>query len=89
MNKGELVDAVANRLNETKTNAQRLVDAVLESIIEGVQKDDKVAVSGFGTFKKRRRKARTGINPATKQPIHIEASTTVGFTASSTLRNGV
>jgi DNA-binding protein HU-beta len=76
---GELIQAL--------TVATKAVEAVLAGIVEGVTKDDKVAIAGFGTFKKKQRKARTGINPATKQPITIEASTTVGFTASPTLKD--
>lgn len=89
MNKGDLVDLVATETKVTKSEALKLVDAVIRGIVQGVQSDEKVAISGFGTFRKRHRKARTGMNPITKEPIKIEASTTVGFTASSTLRNGV
>ncbi len=88
MNKGDLIEEVAERLGESKASAGRAVEAVIKSIIEGVDEHEKVAISGFGTFKKRFRKARTGMNPATKQPIDIKASTTVGFTPSAALKNG-
>ena len=89
MNKGDLIEAVATHLGESKAGASRVVEAVLRTIVDGVQKDEKVAIAGFGTFKKKRRKARQGINPLTKQVISINASTTVGFTPSESLRNGV
>ncbi|HBS29970.1 MAG TPA: hypothetical protein DEB06_11120 [Phycisphaerales bacterium] len=89
MNKGDLVDRIAAETKVTKSEALKLVDAVIRGIVEGVQSEEKVSISGFGTFRKRFRKARTGINPVTRKPIQIDASTTVGFTASSTLRNGV
>ncbi len=89
MNKGDLIELVAQHTGETKAGAARMVETVLTCIIEGVQREDKVAITGFGTFKKKTRKARVGINPVTKQPMDIRASTTVGFSASETLRNGV
>lgn len=79
MNKGDLIEAVASNLEGTKADASRAVDAVIEAIVAGVKEDDKVTIAGFGTFQKKHRAARTGINPATKQPIQIAASTTCAF----------
>lgn len=86
MNKADLVDAVSKRLGEPKANASKAVEAVIDAIIEGVDEQEKVAISGFGTFKKKFRKARIGINPMTKAPIDIKASTTVSFTPSAALK---
>ena len=85
-NKGDLVEAVAAELNESKAQAARVVDAVLESNSQGVQKDGKVSIIGFGSFEKKQRAARMGMNPATKQPMEIKASTTVSFKASQSLK---
>ncbi len=87
MNKGDLIEAVASQLGESKATATKVVDIVLDTISEGVQKDDKVAITGFGTFKKKHRKARKGINPATREPIDIPASTSVGFTPSQNFKD--
>lgn len=89
MNKGELVAAVGVKLGCSKAEAGKAVDAVLGGIIEGVQESDKVTVPGFGTFKKAHRKARTGRNPVTKEPIEIPASVTMSFSASATIKNGM
>lgn len=89
MNKGDLIESVASRLGESKAGATRIVDAVISGIIEGVQQDDKVAIAGFGTFKKKHRKQRTGINPATKEQMVIAASTTVGFTPSPAIKEAL
>lgn len=86
MNKGELIDQVATNLNTSKTDASKAVEAVLECITQGLKQQDKVAISGFGTFVKRQRAARTGINPVTKQPIPIAASTTCGFKPATALK---
>jgi len=79
MNKGDLIEAVASQMESSKAEAGRAIDAVFNSIVNGVKSDDKVTIAGFGTFQKKHRAARTGINPATKQPIQIAASTTCAF----------
>ena len=79
MNKGDLIDKVASELESTKSDAGKAVDAVIEAIVLGVKDDSKVTIAGFGTFQKKLRAARTGINPATKQPIEIKATTTCAF----------
>ena len=74
MNKGELIEAVASQLAGSKVEATKAVEAVIASITQGIQHDQKVAISGFGTFVRKERAARRGVNPATKQPMTIEAS---------------
>lgn len=87
MNKTELIDAVANELKGTKAEAQRIVDVVLTSIAGGLKNDEKVAISGFGTFIKRNRPARKGVSPITKQIIDIKPSVSCGFRASANLKD--
>ena len=89
MNKGDLIEAVASQLGETKAAAGRAVEAVLASIASGVKQHEKVTLAGFGCFEKRRRKARTGVNPATKQKITIGPSTTVSFKAAQSLKDSM
>jgi len=87
MNKADLVSLVSVELNESKASASRLVDAVIEGIAKGVQDDERVSISGFGTFRKKMRKPRKGVNPVTKQAMIIPASITVTFTASQALKD--
>lgn len=89
MNKGDLIEAVATELNETKANATRAVEAVLGRVADGVKRDGKVVIVGFGSFEKKSRAARKGINPSTKQPIEIKASVTVGFKPSQALKDEI
>jgi DNA-binding protein HU-beta len=89
MNKAELVDAVAASLAESKANAERYLNAVLDAIRDGTKKDESCAIIGFGTFALKRRKARTGRNPQTGLPIEIKASTTVGFKPSQKFKDFV
>ncbi len=86
MNKGQLIEAVASELGESKAEASRAVVAVINCITEGVKRDQSVTIVGFGTFTKKARSARTGRNPATGQPMEIKASTTIGFKASQALK---
>ncbi|MFM9957694.1 MAG: HU family DNA-binding protein [Phycisphaerales bacterium] len=86
MNKNGLVQLVASELNVSRTDAARMVESVIRCIAEGVNKDEKVALSGFGTFRKKHRKARTAMNPLTQREMKIKASKTVGFSPSRNLR---
>jgi len=91
MNKSELVESVAGKLEflESRAQAQRVIEAVFESVGEGVRGDGRVAVAGFGTFERRHRAARKGRNPSTKEPMEIPASTTVGFKPSQALKDAM
>lgn len=87
--KAQLVDYVAAKTGLTKADAGRALDAVLEGIVDGLEKDGKVALVGFGTFNKKRRAARNGINPLTKEPMSIPAKNAVSFKAGSKLKDAL
>ena len=89
MNKRQLIDAVARQLGTTKSSATIYVDAVLDTIVHGVCTEEKVAISGFGTFKHRSRKSRQIVNPATKEMMTLPVTVTVGFTPSQNLKEAV
>ena len=86
MNKGDLKDAVAEASGLSGADAERALDAVLDTITKTVAKGDKVTIPGFGTFEPRERSARTGRNPQTGAPVKIAASTALKFTPSATLK---
>ena len=86
MNKGQLIEAVASELGDSKAAATRAVDAVIASISTGIKADEAVTIVGFGTFTKKHRAARTGRNPSTGEPMQINASKTVGFKPSQSLK---
>ncbi|MDD5201001.1 MAG: HU family DNA-binding protein [Terrimicrobiaceae bacterium] len=88
MNKVELVEAVQKSLGKetSKAEAERAVNAVIDSIKVGVKKTKTVQLIGFGTFKIASRKARTGVNPKTGAKIKIKASKTVKFVAGKALK---
>ena len=87
MNKGQLIDTVAAELDTSKAAAQRAVDAVVRGIANGIKEDSAVTIVGFGSFKKKHRSARTVRNPATGEPMNIQASKTVGFTPAQALKD--
>jgi DNA-binding protein HU-beta len=81
MNKGELVDAIAQKANVTKKEADSILTATLETILEAVANGDKVTIVGFGSFEARERQAREGRNPATGETIQIPATRVPVFAA--------
>lgn len=89
MNKSHLVAFVAMELRTSRLQATRLVDTVLEGIREGLLHDQSVTLSGFGTFEVKSRKARTGRNPQTGEPIEIAAGRRVGFRVGKALKDSV
>ena len=86
MTKAELIDAVSQKANVSKADAERTVAAFFDVVIEITKKGDKVAWPGFGSFATSKRQARTGRNPRTGEPVQIAASTAMKFSPSSTLK---
>lgn len=89
MNKGELVEAIAEKANVTKKDAEAVLTATLDSIIEAVSSDEKVTLVGFGSFEARERKARDGRNPKTGNTITIPATKVPAFSAGKVFREKV
>lgn len=69
MNKGELVDKVAEKANITKKQADVVLTAAIDAIMEAVSQGDKVTLVGFGSFEPRDRKEREGRNPKTGEAM--------------------
>ena len=89
MNKTELVAAVAQKTGLTKKDAERVVNAAVDTVVESMKKGEKVQLSGFGIFEVKTREARIGRNPRTKESIQIPASRQPVFKASKTLKDAV
>ena len=87
MNKTELVAVAAERTGMTKKDTERVLSAALEVITEAMLADDKVQLSGFGTFDVKAREARIGRNPHTKEAIDIPATRVPVFKPSKALRD--
>lgn len=89
MNKGDLINQVAETANLTKAQAGAALDAVLDSVGGALKGGDKVTLIGFGTFSVSNRSARTGRNPKTGKEIDIPAKTVVKFKPGKKLSDSV
>jgi DNA-binding protein HU-beta len=88
MNKGDLINEVA-QIVATKKAAQEAVECVLSSITKSLKKGEDVTLTGFGSFKVVKRKARKGRNPYTGEEIKIKATKAPKFTAGKALKDAV
>jgi DNA-binding protein HU-beta len=86
MTKSDLIERLAGKADMTRPRAEELLDFLLNDVTEALKKGEKVNISGFGTFTVSNRKARTGRNPKTGEPIEIPASRSAKFKAGKTLK---
>lgn len=89
MTKAELVAMIASKSNLTKKDSESALNAFIESVTETMKKGDKISLVGFGTFETRKRAARTGVNPRTKETIKIPATTVPAFKAGKALKENI
>ena len=87
MNKSQIVDKIANKVEISKTKAEQALDEVMSSIKNALKKNDTVTLVGVGTFSVNSRASRMGINPRTKQPIKIKASKAPKFKAGKAFKD--
>ena len=87
MNKTELIAAVAEKTGLSKKDADNAVNALLDTIVNSVAKDEKVQIVGFGTFELRSRSERQGRDPRTNSPITIPASRVPAFKAGKAFKD--
>jgi DNA-binding protein HU-beta len=89
MNKSELIEAVSDAADLSKSDATKAVEGVIEAITNSLKNGDQVTLVGFGTFLVRDRAARTGRNPRTGEAIQIAAAKVPGFKAGKALKDAV
>ena len=89
MNKGDLINKIADSAKITKAQASEALNAVLDSVSKALKKGDKVTLIGFGTFSISKREARSGRNPQTGQTIKIAAKKVVKFKPGKELSDSV
>ena len=87
MNKSELIAAIATKTGETKKDAEATLNAFVNVVSETLAKGDKDQLVGFGSFEVRKRAARKGRNPQTKEEIKIPASKAPVFKAGKALKD--
>ena len=89
MNKAELIAAISAETGATKKATEETVNAFVNVVTEALKKGDKVQLVGFGSFEVRKRAARKGRNPQTKEEIKIPASKAPVFKAGKALKDVV
>lgn len=89
MKKTDFITLVAGKAAMTKKDAERALDAVLESVEEVLVSGDKLQLMGFGSFETKVRPARTGRNPKTGESMPIAESTVPVFKAGKQLKDKV
>lgn len=89
MKKSDLASIVAEKAGLSKGDAATAVDAVFDSIINGLKQGEDVTIAGFGSFEVRERAARTGRNPRTGEEIQIAAAKNPAFKAGKALKDAV
>ena len=89
MNKSELINAVAEKAALSKKDSEAAVTAALDAITAALAEGDEVRLVGFGTFEVKKREARMGRNPQTKEPIPIAASKVPTFKPGKAFKDAV
>jgi len=89
MNKTDLIDAVAEATDLTKKQSESAINATLDAIVGALASEEKVVLVGFGTFETKKRAARKGRNPSTKEVINIPASKAPVFKAGKGMKDKV
>ncbi|MBR5942500.1 MAG: HU family DNA-binding protein [Clostridia bacterium] len=89
MTKTELIAVIAKEADLSKKDAEKALAATLAGITKALKKGDKVQLVGFGTFETRKRPARKGLNPRTKEAIKIPACKVPAFKAGKALKEAV
>lgn len=89
MNKSDLVEAMADAADISKSAAGRALDGLTDAIAVALKEGDSVSLIGFGTFSVKERAARMGRNPQTGAAIEIAASKTPAFKSGKALKDAV
>ena len=89
MNKAELISAVAEQAGLSKKDTEAVIVATLDTITAALKDGEKVQLVGFGSFEVKKRAARVGRNPQTKEAVEIPASVVPVFKAGKALKDAV
>jgi DNA-binding protein HU-beta len=90
LTKQEFIDRVAQRAGLQRRDAQKAVDAFLDTVTDTLTQGDEIAFTGFGKFSTQRRAERQGVNPRNpSEKVTIPASTVPKFSAGSALKSAV
>ncbi len=89
MNKSDLTDAMRDAMGTTRAEAERAVEAFINTVTDALKKGEQVSIAGLGIFEAKMRAARTGRNPRTGEAIEIKAMRVPKFRAAKALKDAV
>jgi DNA-binding protein HU-beta len=89
MNKSDLTDAMRDAMGTTRADAERAVEAFINTVTDALKKGEQVSIAGLGIFESKMRAARTGRNPRTGETIEIKAMRVPKFRAAKALKDAV
>ena len=89
MNRTQLIEQMAIKSELTKKDADKLLNAFIDTITETMKNDEKITLVGFGTFEVRERAAREGRNLRTGEPMHIAAAKYPAFKAGKSFKDAL
>lgn len=87
MNKAQLIEKMAKASKMSKASCKKCLEAFIETVGKSLKTNSSVVLTGFGTFSVIKRKARTGINPATGKKMSIPAKKVAKFKPGKALRD--
>lgn len=87
--KADLIEEVTRVTELPRKESEMVVETVFESIISALQADDKIEIRGFGSFRTRERRGRTGRNPKTGEKVSVPAKKIPFFKPSKELKDYV
>lgn len=87
--KADLVASVSEQTGYSKTECKAVIDATLGAIRKALEDEEKVVLTGFGSFEVRKRSAREGVKPGTSEKIQIPASKYPAFKPGKALKEAV
>lgn len=89
MNKQDLIDRVAETVDCSKSEAERMIETLVDEITNALKSGKEVSIAGLGIFEAKTRAGRTGRNPRTGESIEIPAMRVPKFRSSKTLKDAV
>jgi DNA-binding protein HU-beta len=89
MHKSDLIKKIAEDTGVSNKDAETVVNAAIDTIIDGVAHGEKVVLTGFGTLERKKRKARKGRHPSTGEEINIPEKWAVSFSAGKIFKEKV
>ena len=87
MTKAELIEEVSKVVEMTRKDSETIVETIFESIVNSLQKGEKIEIRGFGSFRTRQRQSRIGRNPKTGSRVEVPSKRIPFFKPSKELRD--